>query len=97
MTSTVPRPSERRLAIMSLLATGWRPPWGVNWAEAGGETPNLPLVGHRWLMCREHALSRREAREFAEAGLLAPGEPDSMGRATLVITEAGRLWLRANW
>jgi hypothetical protein len=89
------RRSKRRLAIMSMLATGWLP-WGTRWTW-NGEVPSLPLCGKRYVMCCGHALGSHEAGQFLEAGLLAPGEPDSMGRATLVITEAGRLWLRANW
>jgi hypothetical protein len=87
--------SKRRLAIMSMLATGWLP-WGVRWDHGDGFA-NLPLCGRKYIMCCGHVMGEKEAQKFVDAGLLMAGPPDRFGRPTLVITDAGKPWLNQNW
>ena len=87
--------SKRRIAIMSMLATGWLP-WGIKCAEEG-EAPNLPLCGNEYIMSCGHVMEPKEAQAFVDSGLLMAGERDRLGRPTLVITQAGHSWLSQNW
>ncbi len=82
--------SRRRLDMLSTLATGFLP-WGTPWE------PFLSLCGGEYILSCGLVMKRAEARLFIEKGLLAPGAPDNFDRQTLVITEAGRLWLKMNW
>lgn len=95
--------TKKRKNIMSMLATGWLP-WGVDWREKGRTYGVLPLcagdppkASGRYIMCCGHSMSWREAQDFVDAGLLMDGGKDTHGRPVLVITEAGRAWLAANW
>ena len=98
--------TRRRLDIMSMLATGWLP-WGTRW-DHNGDAPCLPLsprsrrdfrpaLRAEYIMCCGHVMKPAEAQQFVDAGLLMAGAPDKHGRATLVITEAGKCWLEINW
>ncbi|MGO1079933.1 hypothetical protein [Inquilinus sp. CA228] len=91
MSAPTIRYSRRRVAIMSMLATGWLP-WGVRWDEQDGFA-NLPLCGNEYIMCCGHAMGRKEAQRFVDAGLLQAGPNDHHKRPTLIITEAGRRWV----
>lgn len=87
--------SKRRIAMMSMLATGHLP-WGPDWTDPDGFAC-LPLCGGRYIMCCGHVMQRREAQLFVDHGLLVAGPSGLDGRPTLVITEAGRAWLAHNW
>jgi hypothetical protein len=80
---------------MSTLATGWFP-WGVKRADPEG-FPHLSLCGKEFILCCGHVLRRKEAAAFVAEGLLEAGPPDRFGREMLVITDAGRQWLRDHW
>ena len=101
------RPSENLTAIMSMLVTGYLPN-GVDWDNGDGQSPRLPfcplvsksLHGRdrpEYIMCCGHVLTPKKAQELVTAGLLDDGPIDRHGRATLVITPAGREWLLLNW
>lgn len=97
--SAAVRRSKRRITMMSALATGWLP-WGVEW------TGDLPLcfdysdagrpIHPRFILCCGHSMKPKEAQLFVDHGLLTAG-PDRAGAETLVITDAGKAWLSANW
>lgn len=82
--------SRRRVAMMAMLATE------VELGEFAGPDgfPCLPLCGDRYIMGCGHSMKRREAQSFVDQGLLMAGPAGLSGRATLVITDAGRSWLR---
>lgn len=88
-------------AILSMLVTGYLPN-AVDWDHGDG-FPNLPFcTGSRsgpagYLMCCGHTLSPKRAQQLVTAGLLDQGPSDRFKRPTLVITPAGREWLRLNW
>jgi hypothetical protein len=42
-------------------------------------------------------MGENEAQQFVDAGLLKAGPRDKFDRPTLVITDAGKSWLSANW
>jgi hypothetical protein len=102
------KPNKMRLNIMSALATGWLP-WGVQWFS--GKEPALSWIkstdwpksdgtSHRlpgrFALCCGHTLRPKVAQEFIDAGLLEAGPPVE-GVPSLIITEAGRVWLSENW
>ena len=87
--------SKRRIAIMSMLATGWLP-WGIRWREED-EIPSISFCDNEYIMCCGHAMKPKEAQVFVDSGLLMAGVPDKFGRATIIITDAGRTWLSQNW
>jgi hypothetical protein len=94
-----PKPSKRRLTIMSALATGWLP-WGIEWH------PSLPLandygkdmrpIRYEFPLCCGHVMKPAEAQQFVDAGLLTLGT-SRHGEDALVITETGKAWLAQNW
>ncbi len=95
--------SSNLTAIFSMLVTGYLP-WGVDW-DHNGEPFRLPWCGGsrtfrepaRYIMCCGHTLSPKRAQECVSAGLLDAGPLDRHGRASLIITPAGRDWLLLNW
>jgi len=79
--------SRRRLNIMSALATGWLP-WGVEWSK------EITMHGREYILCCGHTMRAKEAQAFVDAGLLMAG---GGVKPSLVITDAGREWLKLNW
>jgi hypothetical protein len=95
------KPSGNLTAIFSMLVTGHLPN-GIDW-DHGDAFPNLPFCRgscgdpSRYIMCCGHTLTPKRAQQLVTAGLLDRGPLDSSMRPTLVITPAGREWLRLNW
>lgn len=73
---------------MSTLATGWLP-WGVEWSK------EITMHGREYILSCSHVLGAKEAQAFVDAGLLM-ASADSV-KPGLVITDAGREWLKLNW
>jgi hypothetical protein len=98
------KPSGNLTAILSMLVSGFLPN-GVDWRHNGDEPQRLPFCKARrgsgeqslYILCCGHALTPKRAQQLVSAGLLDEGPFDQHQRPTLVITPAGREWLRLNW
>lgn len=94
-----PKPSPRRLTMLSALATGWLP-WGIethpSLTFSWDENDRGRATGFGFILCCGHTMKPKEAQQFVSAGLLQAGKTRH-GEEGLVITEAGQHWLERNW
>jgi hypothetical protein len=97
------KPSPVLTAIFSMLVTGCLPN-GTDWRVHDDEPYRLPFCKKSsskdrslYILCCGHVMTPNRAQKLVRAGLLDEGPIDRFNRPTLVITPAGREWLKMTW
>jgi len=89
------RHTRRRVAMVTMLATGWLP-WGIEWGNPDHPKPRMPKVDGRFIMSCGYTMGASEARRMAAAGVVSI-EQMSTGREALVLGPNGQQWLQEYW
>ncbi|KAF0135480.1 MAG: hypothetical protein FD152_1321 [Xanthobacteraceae bacterium] len=89
------RHTRRRVAMMTMLATGWLP-WGIEWKPPLAAKPRMPKSNGRYVMSCGYSIGRAEAQRMIAAGLVVI-EKDEGGRDALVLGPNGQQWLKEYW
>lgn len=89
------RHTRRRVAMMTMLATGWLP-WGIEWKPPLAAKPRMPKVDGRFVMSCGYRIGGPEAKRMVAAGLVLVEKTED-GRDALVLGPNGQSWLQEYW